>query len=101
MNVDQVDFRGEMNINVKGLNKVKVLRNKKMWYLIALLFLWWEELTLHVACVAEQKTLEPIHAVALQHTISEPYLKPRARWFHPLTFPRESVCQTWEGPEEP
>lgn len=39
MNVDQVDFRGEMNINVKGLNKVKVLRNKKMWYLIALLFL--------------------------------------------------------------
>lgn len=39
MNVDQVDFRREMNINVKGLNKVKVLRNKKMWYLIALFFL--------------------------------------------------------------
>lgn len=39
MNVDQVDFRGEMNINLKGLNKVKVLRNKKIRYLIALLFL--------------------------------------------------------------
>lgn len=56
MNVDQVEFRGEMNINLKGLNKVKVLRNKEMWYLIALLFLSWEQLTLHVTCVAEQTT---------------------------------------------
>lgn len=56
MNVDQVEFRGEMNINLKGLNKVKVLRNKEMWYLIALLFLLRGQLTLRVACVAEQTT---------------------------------------------
>lgn len=93
MNVDQVDFRGEwMNINLKGPNRVKVLRNKKMWYLIALHFLWWGLLTLHVACVAEQTTVQPIHAVALQRAISEPHLKPRARWFFPRWPSHEREC---------
>lgn len=43
-----------MNINLKSLNILKALRNKKMWYLIALLFLWWGQLVVHPIYVAEQ-----------------------------------------------
>lgn len=55
-------------MNLKSLNVVKVLRNKKMRYLTALLFLRWGLPVVHPICVAEQTALQPIHV-----TISDPH----------------------------